>query len=235
MNRIWLVVIGCSLIILIAGSAQFLFPRRATAPQPVPTETPFVENNTTTSDSKTTPTASTTANTPGKPAVSALSIAKGDSIASWSFKGAYADRPDLIAKAEYEIERLSGLLDKGEYTNMILYVSIANQYGLLGDGKYEYEYLGYAIEEGGATTGLPWHNLGVLMERLGALQTARIAYEKATIVQSELKQWHYAYLSFLTARMKDNATDIEKAFKAAIANLGQDSDILQIYSEWKNS
>ena len=235
MKKIWLIVIGCALIILITGIVQFLFPHNASAPQPTELESLPVENtNATTTDSKTTPT-----DIPNKPSVSVpistIEIQKGDNIISWNFNGAYTNNPDLIAKAESEIDRLSDLIDSGEYTNMILHVSIANQYGLLGDGKHEYEYLGYAIKEGGTTTGLPWHNLGVLMERLGAFKTARIAYEKATLVQSELKQWHYSYLSFLTDNMKEDATNIEKAFSAAIENIGQDSDILQIYSELKNS
>ena len=46
-------------------------------------------------------------------------------------------------------------------------------------------------------TGLAWHNLGVLLSRLGALQTARIAYEKATLVEPQISSYHYAYIEFL--------------------------------------
>ena len=230
MKRIWLFIIGFALIIVIAGAAQFLFQRRAVAPQLDITEPPIAENNATTSDSVNIPAAN-----PNNSQQKLSSIAKGDNIISWNFKGAYTDRPDLVTKAEAEIKRLSGLIGTGTYSNTILYIGIANQYDLLGDGKHEYEYLSYAIEADKGTTGLPWHNLGVLMERLGALQTARTAYEKATLIQPELKQWHYAYFSFLTARMANNTTDIEKEFAAANKSIGQDPEILQLYSEWKNS
>ncbi|MFH1178246.1 MAG: hypothetical protein V1711_00765 [bacterium] len=233
MNKSWLIIIGCAIILFVAGAVQFLFPRTAVSPSTTDTNNELLpaENSIATSTGST----QVKANVSNSTVQDLISIAKGDVISSWNFKGAYTDNPELIAKAEAEIKRLSDLIGKGTYTNMTLYVSIANQYGLLGDGKQEYNYLNRAIETGGSTTGLPWHNLGVLMERLGAFQTARVAYERAAVVQPELKQWHYAYLAFLTARMKDNVADIEKAFTAAIKNLGQDSDILQLYSEWKQS
>ena len=163
------------------------------------------------------------------------SIAAGDTITLWTFKGAYTDNPELIAKAETEIKRLLDLVGKGTYPDISLFVSVANQYELLGDGEQEYTYLSRAIKVGGSATGLPWHNLGVLMERLGALQTARVAYGKAVLVQPKLKFYHYAYLEFLTTRMKDDVATIEKEYTAAIENLGQDTDILQLYSEWKQA
>lgn len=232
MNKTRLIIIGCILIVIVASVAQFLFPRRAIAPQPTDSQPSIVENNNATaSESAAT---NTPASNSSRSVSSPILIAKGDSITSWNFKGAYADNPELIAKAKSEIDRFSNLVGKGTYTDMILFVSIANQYDLLGDGKQEYDYLNRAVVEGGETTGLPWHNLGVLMTRLGALQTARIAYEKATLVQSGLKQWHYAYLAFLTTHMKDNVALIEKEFTVAKENVGQDPDILQLYSEWKN-
>ena len=230
-----LLIVGGVAVLFITGIVQFLFPQNAIAPQPavstfVPEPSPVENNNATTSleVKKVTVTSSTHAT----PVLS--SIAKGDTIASWTFKGAYTDNSDLIAKAEAEITRLSGLLGKGTYPDVSLYVGIANQYELLGDGEQQYDYLGRAIKVGGIT-GLPWHNLGVLMERLGALETARVAYEKSTRIQPEMKFYHYAYFEFLTTRMKDNAVAIEKEYAAALSNLGQDTDIEQLRSEWKNS
>jgi len=234
MNKTRLVIIGGILIVLSAAAVQFLLPHSAVSPSLPASRSSSSDNANTIPTNSTSTITSTNSNTSSNNSILVSSIEKEDSIISWNFTGAYADRPDLIAKANAEIARLSGLIGKGIYSDTILFVSIANQYGLLGDGKQEYEYLNRAVEAGGNTTGLPWHNLGVLMERLGALQTARIAYENATLVQPEIKEWHYAYLTFLTARMKNYTTGIEKAFAAAKKNLGQDSDILQIYSEWKN-
>lgn len=228
MNKSWLVIIGGVLVLLVVGIAQFLFSRTAVSPSPSVSEVSSGGNNGATSTDSV-----QAVNVPDKVSSKSSLIEKGDTIISWDFKGAYADRPDLITKANSEIKSLLDLIGTGTYTDMILFVSIANQYELLGNGSLEYNYLSRAIQEGGTTTGLPWHNLGVLMERLGALQTARVAYEKATLVQPELKQWHYAYIAFLTTRMKDDTATIEKAFAAALANLGQNSDILQLRSEWK--
>lgn len=231
----WIVAsVGSLIVVLAAGSAWLFFPRRAVAPEPVVSDPLSTEtNSTTTPDSEITSTPAVISTGPSHPVSKLPSIAKGDVIASWDFKGAYADNAELIAKANTEINRFSGLLATTTSSTVSLLVSIANQYDYLGNGKQEYDYLSRAIEEGGETTGLPWHNLGVLMEKLGALQTARGAYEKSTLVQPQLKQWHFSYLEFLTTRMKTDVTDIKKAFTAALKNLGQDTDILALQSEWE--
>jgi tetratricopeptide (TPR) repeat protein len=178
MNKVQILITCGILVAFAAVVAWFFFPRSATAPHAVAPESSPVENNSaTTSDSKSVATSS-----PSRVATVLPSIAKGDSVASWDFKGAYADNPELIAKANAEIARFSDLIGKGTYSDMELYVSIANQYELLGNGKQEYDYLGRAIMSD-PTSGLPWHNLGVLMERLGALKTARVAYDRAVFLQ----------------------------------------------------
>ncbi|MDD3531243.1 MAG: hypothetical protein PHV99_01470 [Candidatus Pacebacteria bacterium] len=231
----WVAVgLGLGLITLAAmGVVQFAFPYRAVAPQKETAESPVADASIATTGSEGVPAVTTVSIEPTRPVVTPPSIARGDTIVSWNFTGAYAQDSTLQARANAEITRLSGLLEMATSSKVTLLVGIANQYELLGDGKQEYEYLSRAIEEGGETTGLPWHNLGVLMERLGALETARTAYENATIVQSQYKQWHYAFLEFLTTRMRDETADIEKAFSAALKNLGQDSDILDLESAWK--
>lgn len=231
MNKTWLIIIAVVAVLTAMGVAQFSFPRTAVSPSPEVSEPAPVESTTTPSlDIK-----EVTVNSSPHVAPALPSIAKGDNIASWNFKGVYTDNPELVTKAKEEIKRLSDLIGKGTYTDMALYVGIANQYELLGEGSPEYDYLGRAIEAGGTASGLPWHNLGVLMERLGALETARVAYEKATLIQPEMKFYHYAYFEFLTTRMKEDAVRIEKEYAAALSNLGQDSDVLSLYSEWKQS
>lgn len=228
----WFIIIGGVSALLAMGATQFLFPLTAVSPAPTTFATTTPENSSVPAVDIKKVTVSSSADTvPGLP-----SIAKSDRIASWNFKGVYADDPALITKANAEIKRLLSLVGEGSYSDTALYVGIANQYELLGDGSLAYDYLGRAIKaDVNATSGLPWHNLGVLMERLGALETARVAYEKSTIIQPEMKFYHYAYFEFLTIRMKDNSVAIEKEFASAIQNLGQDADMLQLYSEWKNS
>lgn len=222
-----MLIIGATLFVFVLGIVQFLLPHSAVSPT-LPAATTTAERSSTT-------TTTATVNVQ-KPSTTAhpLPLVTGDTIASWDFTGAYSGNPDLEIKAQNEIKRILGLMGGDSFSDLALYVGIANQYELLGNGKKEYEYLGRAIGAGGTvSSGLPWHNLGVLMERLGALKTARVAYEKATLVDPKLKFYHAAYFEFLTTRMKDDIVDIEKAFTTAIANLGQDADILRLRFEWE--
>jgi tetratricopeptide (TPR) repeat protein len=230
MSRNTLFIIVVVLILFAAGVAQFLFPRTAVSPpqtvfqQPLTTAT----NTPASLDVKAVSVSQTTAS----PAQTSFAVVQGDTIVLWDFKGAYTDNPELEAKAQGEISRLSGLLATATSSKMILSVGIANQYELLGDGKKQYEYLGRAIQAS-PENGLPWHNLGVLMERLGALQTARVAYEKATLVHPNLSVYQYAYVEFLIQYMKDDTTGIEKAFAWAEKNIGNAQYLTELRATWK--
>lgn len=165
-----------------------------------------------------------------------LPLASSDVINFWNFDGAYLDGGVLEAKAKEEIIHLKKLLHSDEFTDYEIYVSIANQYELLGDGKNSYIYLGKAIrEDTSGNTGLAWHNAGVLLSRLGALDTARIAYEKATIVEQQIYQYHYAYLEFLIQKMNEDSVNIEKAFAAAKDVFGNTPDLDELRAEWEKS
>ena len=232
MNKNMLFIIGGAVIILVAGAAQFL-PTRSGVSSVIPTATSTGEQSA--GAATTTPAPVTNENTTSRnPAVHPLPVISGESIASWDFKGAYTDNPELVAKARSEINRLSSLLAAAtsSASEMILSVGIANQYELLGDGKKQYEYLGRAVQAV-PTNGLPWHNLGVLMERLGTLETARIAYEKSTLVQPELKFYHYAYIEFLLLRTKSDTARIEKAFAFAEKNIGKTQYLIELRAEWQ--
>lgn len=228
MNKTRMLIIGAILFVFVLGIAQFFLPHSVVSPT--------LPAATTTAERSNAITTTATVNVQKPSIAHPLPLVTGDTIASWDFTGAYSGNPDLEIKAQNEIKRISGLMGEGSFSDLSLYVGIANQYELLGNGKKQYEYLGRAIGAGGTvSSGLPWHNLGVLMERLGALKTARVAYEKATLVDPKLKFYHAAYFEFLTTRMRDDIADIEKEFAAAIANLGQDADILRLRSEWEQS
>lgn len=162
-----------------------------------------------------------------------FALRNGDSIASWEFKGAYTGNAELEAKAQSEIKRLSELLATATSSAMILSVGIANQYELIGDGKNQYDYLGRAIQAS-PDNGLPWHNLGVLMERLGALETARAAHWNAALLNPQLAVYHYAYLEFLIQNMKNDTAGIEKAFAAAEESIGPKQYLAELRAEWQN-
>lgn len=148
-------------------------------------------------------------------------IASEDNIQSWDFQGAYEGNADLEKRAHDEIDRLEGLVGSGEETDYILYVSIANQYNLLGDGENEYKYLRMALAEDSETTGLAWHNLGKLFERLGAYGSARIAYDGMVRAQPGL-QYFNTRLEFLKTHYPNDTAAIAAAeadIKAVVGEL----------------
>lgn len=229
MHKTQMFVIGGVLIILIIGVVQFLYPRSAVSPT-TSTATSTTEQNVSTT---TIPVTSVTnvKITQKSPTAYSISLSEGDTVASWDFKGAYTGNSELVTKAQDEIKRLSGLLATATSSKMILSVSVANQYELLGDGKKQYDYLKRAIQANPENE-LPWHNLGVLMERLGALNTARVAYEKSTHLQPQFQFYHFAYLEFLTSRMKDDTAVIENAFAFAEENIGKSTYLSELRTEW---
>jgi len=155
-----------------------------------------------------------------------------DTIENWQFKGLYSGNSGLEKKAQADIERLNGLFGGEEFTDYILYVSIAGQYEFLGDGAKEYEYLLKAIDEDSTKTGLAWYNLGTLLVRLGAFNSARAAYLNAATVQPGVDQYPTRYLEFLTQKFPKDTQAIEKAFADASVASGGSSTVLQIYARW---
>lgn len=232
MNKTRLFIIGGVSILLVAGIAQFVFPRTAVSP---PSSSTVSQPSTVELNTPASLDVEAVSVTPAShPAQASFAVVQGDNIVSWDFKGAYTDNPELVTKAQAEIKRLSDLLATATSSAMILSVGIANQYELLGDGTKQYEYLGRAIQAS-PENGLPWHNLGVLMERLGAFQTARRAYEQSTIVQPEFPLYHYAYLEFLIGNMGNDAIAIEKAFAAAERNIGKKQYLADLRAKWQTS
>ena len=140
-------------------------------------------------------------------------LAPEDIIASWEFTGLYKNNAELVSRAQKEISRLETLLGNEDdgFSEYELYVSIANQYNLLGDGEKEYRYLKYALAIDSQQTGLAWNNLGALLEKLGAYRSARAAFEKGIIAQP-LPQYRQVYLEFLMKNYPgDPAIVAEKA------------------------
>mgnify|MGYP001571762537 FL=1 len=167
-----------------------------------------------------------------------LPLSEGDKIESWDLDGTYKDGGELEKKANDQIVRLQGFLGGDQSgkdddpTDYELRVGIANQYELLGDGKRAYEHLGRALVIDSLHTGLAWHNLGALMVKLNALQTARTAYAKAVEAQSGVIQYHIARLEFLTSRFAEDTGAIEGAFQESESTFGDAAPILQIKSAW---
>lgn len=160
-----------------------------------------------------------------------LPLAAEDTITSWEFSGSHNDDGPLEEKVRADIKRLKDLLGSGTFTDYALFVSIAQKYEALGDGRKTYEYLSRALEVDAELTGLAWHNLAVLLSRLGAPHTARIAYEKAASVQP-YPSYQSAYLNFLVTEFPDDTENIEAAFVTATEATGSFPHILRIRALW---
>lgn len=149
-----------------------------------------------------------------------IDMAEGEQVASWDFNGAYTGKAELMAKADAEIVRLTGLLGSGQYPDYTLCVSIANQYGLKGDGKNELAYLEKALAIDSIATGLAWHNAGQLFRRLGADKTARFALGRAAAVQP-ITQYQQAFVDFLESRFPEDTVAIREGKQALKDVMGE--------------
>jgi tetratricopeptide (TPR) repeat protein len=167
-----------------------------------------------------------------------LPIASGDAVASWAFQGARKGNAALEKQPTDEITRLGGLLGgdqsgaNDDPTDYDLYVGIANQYDLLGDGAKEREYLEKALAIDSTKTGVAWHNLGALMNRLGAYNTARIAFAKAVEAQPQVSAYHLARIQFLMDHFASDISAVDGAFAEANTQFGDEVSILQLQAEW---
>ncbi len=149
-----------------------------------------------------------------------FTLVAGETVASWDFVGTHKDGGQLEAKVRADIARLNGLISTGEVSRYEVYVSLANQYHLLGDGGKEYEFLGYALAIDASHTGLAWNNMGKLLERLGAYKSARVAYDNMVKAQPTA-QYLRARLEFLQAHMPEDTEAIAQAEAALAASSGQ--------------
>lgn len=120
-------------------------------------------------------------------------LAAGETVASWKLSGAGTN----VAVTNKEIARLKGLIGKAGVPDYDLYVGIASEYELLGDGKTAYQYFSKAIAVD-PSRGLAYYNLGHLLEGLGALKTARSAYEAAAKAEPTVSVYQEAVTQFDT-------------------------------------
>lgn len=195
---------GAVALIILGGVFWF-----TTSPATSPTNNP---TNSPTNNPTNIPTTSTTSSPTNSSTVNPLSIIKTEEVKTWSFVGPYNDNGVLEAKALAEITRLEGILKKGQFTDYELYVAIANQHDLLGDGKKTYDYLSKALQIDSENTGLAWHNMGRLMEKLGAYENARIAFDRAILAQP-IPAYYMAKIDFLERHFPNDKNVIEKTKK----------------------
>lgn len=161
-------------------------------------------------------------------------IAEGDTVSSWEFQGSHKDGGELEAKVRTRIAELEEMFGNPENdpTDYMLNVEISSQYQLIGDGKNGKKYLERALAIDSEDTGIAWHNMGVLMDRLGAYNSARIAFGNAVQAQPQVEQYHLAYLEFLKSRFSEDTAMLEAAFSASEKAFDEPLSIFQVKSDW---
>lgn len=159
-----------------------------------------------------------------------VAFVRGESVSEWTWEGPAILDDAWGVRVQDDIEKLSALVGTGEYNDYDIYVGLAGQYELLGDGARAYEYLTRAIEVDG-TQGLAYHNLGHLLTRLGALHTARNVFLKAVETEPVFAQYHIAYLYHLTEHFSEDSSAITDAFLFGKESV-QHGEIYIIYARW---
>jgi tetratricopeptide (TPR) repeat protein len=194
-NKNTLILLGGILVVVILGA--YIFTRE---PAPIDTNVPVDGNTNTTA---TTSTSSVITKPVLQSFVLSNIISLGE-VKNWQLAGSSAG----TGRAREEIKKLEAMIGKGEFSNYELYVSIAAQHEILGDGKKTYEYLEKALQIDNTQTGLAWHNMGRLMERLGAYKNARIALERAVTLQP-LPGYYIALIDLLERHFPEDTSAID--------------------------
>jgi len=154
-----------------------------------------------------------------------------DTIVSWSFKGAYSGNDTLVTQAKADIDKLTGLMGQGKYDDYDLYIGIANDYGLMGDGKTAYNNYDKAVRIHPGK-GLAYANLGNLFDQLGAYRTAADAYAKATAAEPRQLEYHLERLNYLVERFSADTARVSAAFADASHQFGDTASVLAIEARW---
>ncbi len=167
-------------------------------------------------------------------AVKPFPINSFDTIASWVMKGASTTDSAIAVQAGADSAHLTGLLGKGQYDDYDLYNGIANDYGLIGNGKLAYQYYNRAIAIHPAK-GLAYANLAHLFDQLGAYYTAADAYAKATAVEPGMLEYHIERLTYLTRQFPVDTARVTAAFADASRVFGDNASTLAIEAQWLTS
>lgn len=147
----------------------------------------------------------------------------------WEFKGLYAT-PELALQAEKNIANLKEKLNESGADKYDLYVSLAQQYMLIGQGEDAYEYFVRAGDEDPGNS-LAFQTMGVLLESLGAQDAAEVALKQAVAVQSQIVQNHLALIGFYIRQDAEFST-IDATFNYALEKSGKAVNVLKEYAQW---
>lgn len=163
------------------------------------------------------------------PSSNGFALSKGSLPSSWEFTGLY-NTPELTATVQKNIDSLKGKINEEGADMYDIYLSIAQQYALVGKGEEAYDYLLKAAKQDPGNS-LTFQTMGNLMESLKAYTAAEEAYKQATIVQPQILQNHLALIGFYLGQKADTVK-IEAAFTFALEKSGRATNVLKEYAQW---
>jgi len=149
----------------------------------------------------------------------------------WDFEGSYEASEELVLRANTERERLISLLGGGEFPDYDIEIGIAGQHSLLGEGEESYEHLLIAISLNEARS-LAFGNLGILLGKVKAPESAKVAYEKALDIDDNVQN-RIQYIQHLEQYFGNSLDLVESAHTFAIERFPRSSVLEQRYESWK--
>lgn len=159
-----------------------------------------------------------------------LAIDSRDSITSWSTK--VIATPDVKKQIQENIISLSSKINNSK-DNYNVFIQIAQDYELLSDGKSAYSFYTLAAKEK-PTNALAFSNIGNLMQKLGAYNTAQKAYAESVRLSPSAELYWLAYLSFLSAH-EQIAPYTPSVFAAARKATNSAPNVLIAEANWEEA
>jgi hypothetical protein len=119
-----------------------------------------------------------------------------ESVASWNLPPV-KDPGTSTTTMAHNVELLQSEIGKGDYADTDLYTDMGNGYVFLGDGKDAYDAYVKAIQAS-STNAVAYENAALLLNRVYATSTARMAFAKAVTLAPQTPFFQLAYVEFMT-------------------------------------
>ncbi len=160
-----------------------------------------------------------------------FSIDARDTGFSWKLSNSAPE--SVIKKSKKEISSLTKELHKGKYSDYNIYLQLGQEYEIVNEGKQAYESYSTASTLK-PSQGVAMSNIGLLMARVGAINTARNAYAQSVARQPSVSLFWVLYLKFL-AQYEPHAQKTPLVFSSARKITKDNTNVLIIEAKWLSS
>ncbi len=159
-----------------------------------------------------------------------FSLDTRDTIVSWELSVGNGFSKNVI---QTKIISLSEKIGKGIYPNYDIYIQIAQEYEMLGDGYNAYKFYLLATKDK-PQKALAFNNIGNLLARLGAYNSAHDAYIRATTLEPSVELYWISYLNFIALHEK-TALTTATVFTSAMKATNSATDVRIARANWEES